>query len=272
MKLDFLIIFLYLAFSEKKNEMSVRRIFSIALLLLVTSACVPLRERHLALPRVSWSDDFVTHTYYALTYSEEHELPEWTAYTLSREKTFPVVDRSYSYRPDPLVETKTADSDDYNRSGYDRGHLVPARDMAFDSIAQAEVNYMSNITPQDRGFNRGIWRTLEAKVRKWAVVWDSVMIVSGPILEAGLDSIGKENNISVPRKFFKALLVHTDTCTSAIAFVIPNEKQTGRDHMEFAVSIDSLEILTGINFFHRLPRKIEKETEAEFDPEFWKLQ
>ena len=77
--------------------------------------------------------------------------------------------RKNDFRIDPVVKTVSATPADYRNSGYDRGHLCPAGDMAFSEIAMSESFYMSNISPQVPSFNRGIWKTLEQKVRDWSL-------------------------------------------------------------------------------------------------------
>ena len=47
----------------------------------------------------------------------------------------------------------------------------------------SESFYMSNMSPQVPGFNRGIWKNLEEEVRNWVEAFDSVYIITGPILE-----------------------------------------------------------------------------------------
>jgi endonuclease G len=97
------------------------------------------------------------------------------------------------------------------------------------------------------------------------------MVVTGPLTDSIIDTIGKETTVSVPAAFFKTLLVRNDTLNSAVAFVIPNEKASGTSHLDYAITVDSLEKLTGYDFFPLLPRKIEKCTEARIDTAFWDL-
>jgi endonuclease G len=69
---------------------------------------------------------------------------------------------------DPKVSTGSADWRNYRNSGFDKGNLCPAADMEFDKNAYNETFYTSNISPQDKEFNGGIWSRLGQKVRYWA--------------------------------------------------------------------------------------------------------
>ena len=75
---------------------------------------------------------------------------------------------------------------DYLKSGYDKGHLAPAADMKYSTTTMKESFYFSNMSPQKPEFNRGIWKELEEQVRNWAQIYDTVYIVTGPILSDNL--------------------------------------------------------------------------------------
>ena len=55
---------------------------------------------------------------------------------------------------------------DYNKSGWDRGHLSAASNTSYPKTIQ-ESFLMTNIAPQSAELNRGLWKTLEgyAKLR-----------------------------------------------------------------------------------------------------------
>ena len=213
----------------------------------------------------------VNHEYFSFSYSEAHEQAQWVAYELTRDRlNANWEDRPSSFRPDRAVETGSASPYDYKKSGYDRGHLVPAADMAFDLQAITETFYMSNISPQKSGFNKGIWRELEEQSRDWAKKFKHLYVVVGPLFKANpLEYIG-ENKVAVPTAFFKILLDVSDPDYKAIAFVIPNEVSFKHIN-EYAVSIDKVEKLTGFDFFSDLMEDdVEEKLEAMTDPTLWK--
>lgn len=220
----------------------------------------------------STTGQIVEHNYYALSYSEKHEQAEWVAYELTRNRLNQKrVPRSDNFRPDPKVKTKSATSSDYRRSGYSRGHLVPAGDMGFDEIAMSETFYMSNMSPQLRNQNMGIWRELEEQVRDWARKYKHLYIVTGPVLtQKEIDRIGK-NIVSVPRNFYKVVLDVTDPEYKGIGFIIPNE--ISDEHLsQYAVTIDEVEDITGIDFFPELlSNEMEEELEGHIDIRRWKF-
>jgi endonuclease G len=202
------------------------------------------------------SDQLVQHFAFTLHYNEAHEQAEWVAYELTATETEKAFERSDRFVPDPFVKTGSATTADYKNSGYDRGHLAPAADMGWSGQAMKESFYYSNMSPQLPAFNRGIWKKLEEQVRDWAGEYGSVYVVTGPVLAHGLPCIGP-NKVSVPELYYKALLVYTPAHVQAIAFLMPN---AGSNHApaHFVVSIDSVEHLTGLNFFEKLPDEMEE--------------
>lgn len=215
-------------------------------------------------------EPIVLHEHYVLGYSEQHEQAAWVAYELTRQQlNRRRVKRTDDYRPDPKVISRSATPQDYKRSGYTRGHLIPAADRSFSTEAVSETFYMSNMSPQLYHFNGGIWRELEENVRDWARKFGHLYIVTGPVLKMGLREKIGDNHVSVPDAFYKVVLDHTDPERKAIAFVIPNAKSE-KPLSAYAVSVDLVEQLTGIDFFaHLLPEAEEQALEKSFDTILW---
>ena len=218
----------------------------------------------------STTNQIVNHSYYTLSYNEEFEQAEWVAYELKKSH----VQNSNFKRPyfieDAKVTTGSADWRNYKNSGYDKGHLCPAGDMAFDQNAYNDTFLTSNISPQDHKFNEGVWNRLEQKVRYWAVKYDGLYVVTGGVLESSLPTIGKEK-VSVPKYFYKVLMSTVGNKSKMIAFLVPNEK-SDKPLYEFVVSVDSIEKLTGIDFFPKLEDKVEDILERNTDYKDWSFK
>jgi len=96
-------------------------------------------------------------------------------------------------------------------------------------------------------------------VRRWAKEYSDLYIVTGPVLKAGLPTIGP-NKVAVPEYYYKVILHHNGPESKAIAFLMANEGS--REALQsFAVSVDSVEKVTGIDFFPNLPREEENRVE-----------
>ncbi len=212
----------------------------------------------------------IQHRYYTLAYNEEHEQAEWVAYILTREELEqPWQKRPDRFEEDPAVATGSATWYDYRGSGYDRGHLVPAADRAFSRQAIEETFLMSNISPQEHHFNAGIWRELEELARNWAKRNGKLYVVSGPVLNRRDKGRIGDNGVTVPAAFYKVLLDLSEPELKGIAFLLPNEISYA-PLADYAVSIDSAESYTGIDFFPELMTpELEAELEEAFDLPRW---
>ncbi|GAG11098.1 unnamed protein product [marine sediment metagenome] len=226
-------------------------------------------EDDLGLPYYEPGSVILRYTGYVAKYNELHEQAEWVAYQLTdNEAVSKSVERTDDFRSDPSVATETASSRDYRGSGYDRGHLAPARDMRWSAEAMSDSFYYSNMSPQAPGFNRGKWKSLEFRVRKWATANEEVYVITGPVLTDGpFETIG-ENQVAVPKHFYKVILDFKEPEIKAIGFILPNE-QISLPLSDFAVSIDQVEQTTGIDFFQLLPDGIEESIESTVTLPLW---
>jgi len=217
----------------------------------------------------STTGEVVRHTWYALSYSEAHEQAEWVAYELTRDRLNQEwVARSNNFRPDFAVSTESATPRDYSGSGYDKGHLCPAADMAFEEKAMEESFYMSNMSPQVKAFNMGVWRELEECTRDWARKFKRLYVATGPVLAAApLGQIG-QSKVTVPGAYYKVLLAPDQG--KAIAFLMPNAL-SDKPVMDFACSIDAVEKSTGLDFFPQLLKGLDEELEGSLDKEAWPI-
>ena len=221
----------------------------------------------LELPKTNSKDKIITHTGYSFLYNEIHEQADWVAYELTKEETNKIYERTNKFILDPKVTTFTASDSDYKGSGYDRGHLAPASDMGWSSIAMKESFYYSNMSPQKPSFNRGIWKKLEELVRTWAVENNNLYIVTGPVLKKELESIGV-NKVSVPKYYYKVILDFREPSIKGIGFILPN-RGSKEPLNDYAVTIDSVEKFTGIDFFPSLQDKQENLIESTLCIECW---
>lgn len=207
---------------------------------------------------------------YTVSFNKKLNLPNWVAWELNPEKMIERESRTDKFLPDPdLPESEAVTTSDYTGSGYDRGHMCPAGDNRWHWRAMQESFYMTNICPQNHNLNRGDWKELEEKCRRWAQEEEKIYIVCGPVLyDQRHKRIGKEHKVTVPEAFFKVILSMKGT-PKAIGFIYKN---TSGNHPldSYVNSVDEVERITGIDFFPALPDDVEKEAEASYDLKQWK--
>ena len=222
----------------------------------------------LELPKYDADDTIIKHRGYTLSYNSKYKQANWVAYLLTRPSTSlrTRFQRGEFFAPDPLIPG-TDFSVDYQKSGYDRGHLAPAADMGYSMETMVQSFFYSNMSPQLPRFNRGVWKKLEMQVRNWAVEYDSLYVVTGPIFDSVMPTIGP-HRVAVPKAYYKVLLQKRNGNWKGIGFILPNSN-TKVDFKEYATNIDKVEEITGLDFFIELKDNVEIDLERTFKIEIW---
>ena len=198
--------------------------------------------------------------------------PSWVAEHITAESLAQSHgDRKHSFfAEDPAIPDKFRGKlKDYFRSGYDRGHQVPAADAKWSQEAMNDTFYLTNMCPQvGEGFNRDYWAHFEDFCRRLTVRYPSVRIVTGPLYLPKKDAvdgkwrvsyevIGNPPNIAVPTHFYKVIFAEDGTTSGPVAIgafvlpnaVIPNEKPL----TDFEVPVEAVERASGLEFASKLP-------------------
>ncbi|RKU41034.1 nuclease [Coniochaeta pulveracea] len=168
---------------------------------------------------------------------------------------------------------------DYFRSGYDRGHQVPAADCKWSQSAMDETFYLSNMCPQvGEGFNRDYWAHFEDFCRRLTQKYPSVRVVTGPLYLPKRDPadnkwyvkyevIGNPPNVAVPTHFYKVIFAEDGTTNGKVAlgaFVLPNAPiPNERPLASFEVPVEAVERASGLEFASKLPVERRKRLCAE---------
>jgi endonuclease G, mitochondrial len=230
----------------------------------------------LEIPQTFAHETLTSHTAYTTSYYHRYGQPHWVAYQLFPSRLVSVAQRPARFSPDPKISPSTTAHEAYTKTGFDRGHLAPAADMAWSVQTMNESFYTSNICPQRPSFNRGIWKNLETQVRNWAAKPNKsgkmphLFIVTGPVFTENMINLSRntKDTLAVPEYFFKAILDTAGTYR-AIGFLIPNQKFEAATLMSFAMSIDELELKIGRDVFPELPDDLEAKIESAFRHKDW---
>lgn len=158
---------------------------------------------------------------------------------------------------------------DYFRSGYDRGHQVPAADCKWSQAAMDETFFLSNMCPQvGEGFNRDYWAHFEDFCRRLTQKYPSVRVVTGPLYLPKRDPadnkwyvkyevIGNPPNVAVPTHFYKVIFAEDGTVGGKVAlgaFVLPNAViPNAKPLSDFEVPLEAVERASGLEFATKLP-------------------
>ena len=196
----------------------------------------------------------------------------WSAYEMYSSNRETHTSRYYSdddqYPTDPDLHCSTAwtsDNDPFWRSGYDHGHLCPSADRLNSRNANIQTFYLTNMMPQTNGFNAGVWANMESWVRNQIKVGsrDTLYVVKGGTIDNDSQiSPNKVHGMIIPKYYYMALLMKNSTGYKAMGFWIEHKNSSDTDLAKYVVNIDTLEQLTGIDFFCNLPDNTEEHVES----------
>lgn len=179
-------------------------------------------------------------------------------------------DRRHSYFTEDtnIPEKFRAKLTDYARSGYDRGHQVPAADAKWSQEAMDSTFALSNMCPQvGEGFNRDYWAHFEDFCRRLTSFYPSVRVVTGPLYlpkreadgkwRVSYEVIGHPPNVAVPTHFYKVIFAEDGKMGGNVslgAFVLPNAViANDKPLQDFEVPVEAVERASGLEFAGLLP-------------------
>lgn len=201
---------------------------------------------------------------YSLGYDYKRKSALWAAYIISKHSVGINYPRSTSFYADTEIPFKhRVLPEEYEGSGYDKGHLVPSASVDFSRKSNKETFVMSNIVLQDPTLNRQAWGHLEAKERKWTETKGKLLVIAGPVYGKRNKRIG---NLSVPRMMYKVIYSYEDE--RCIGFLFPNKAVTNAQLWKYAVPVRHIEEETGYIFFTEFDNDIQM-AKQECDIEWW---
>lgn len=209
-------------------------------------------------------DTVIHYVGFTVSYNPKTRQPNWVSYTLTAEQvelTRHATKIPRRFMPDPNLNLPQADNEDYRNSGWVKGHMARRQDMKWSEQAVLESDFFTNICPQNKEMNDGIWHKIENIARKVAETYDSVCIVCGPFFTNSVTQTIGVNKVPVPDYYFKAFLIkHVDSYYS-IAFLCPNNASVTTID-DVICSVNSVELVTGLDLFDFLNDSIEEEVES----------
>lgn len=187
---------------------------------------------------------------YAVHYRYQTKTPEYVVERVTVAMATGPNKRRDDFRPDPEVPPQfRATLQDYAGQPYDRGHVAAAGNNTHDPKAMSESFLLTNMVPQDKNNNRGVWKQMETITRDWIVKYGELFIISGTIYNQQYKVIG--NGVGVPDGLFKIIVDPRNQ--RVIAFMLPNAPMGANDFPKYIVSVADIERATGITFFPQLP-------------------
>jgi endonuclease G, mitochondrial len=221
------------------------------------------------------SDDvLLDRQHWVASYNPRRLVPNWVSWRVvatdlgaaARQDNF----RADAMLPAGLYRVKPTD---YQKSGYDRGHMCPSADRTASVEANSATFLMTNMQPQLPALNRGPWKDLESFSRMLVRSGKEVQIVTGGVFEGATTTIGP--GIAVPSANFKVVVVldpgqgvaDVTVDTTVYAIVMPNARSISATRWtQYLVSVDEVERRTGYDLLSDVRDDVENVIEARVAP------
>lgn len=201
---------------------------------------------------------------YAMGYDKQKKAALWVAYPLHSFYTKGnSSERQYS--ADPSLG-KTEQMVDGVSAPYNRGHQLPNADRRVSNMANKQISYYSNMTPQNSSFNGGAWEKLESSVRN-NICSDTLYVVTGCHFDSGYTTTTDKGGYKcpVPTQYYKVLLRTKDGATGkrvadcpaselqCIGFWYEHTTSGSQTAASCAASVADIERKVGFTFFENVP-------------------
>ena len=209
---------------------------------------------------------------FAIGWSPSLRRPVWCAYHVTPQKPY-----ESGRRPNFSKDKEAANSpapSAYERSGYDRGHMVPnhAIETCYGIEVQKKTFLMSNVAPQTPALNRGVWRNVEHRIADfWPAKYGELWVIVGTI-PSGRGETLSGTDIEIPGRFYQVIVAQEGMDVRALAVVFDQHVSWREWAARNIVSIDELEEETGLDFLPDLPKFIQDRLEEGRPSRLWPIR
>ena len=211
---------------------------------------------------------------FAIGWSPSLRHPVWAAYHVVKDARFDTLKRP-NFQKDRSVASCPA-ANDYSRSGYDRGHLVPNRAIVtrYGPDEQEKTFLMTNIAPQRPALNRGPWREMEQRISDlWTARYGEIWVIVGAISPAPKrTTLQSAPSIDVPEQFYMLVTAQDADGVRALAVMLPQTSSVNDFPVHGIVTIEELEAATGLRFFPDMPKFLARPLKADRPTRLWPIR
>lgn len=211
---------------------------------------------------------------YSLSYNRGKATANWVAWRLDS-SWVGSTPRQDDFRPDTTLPAGWYQvlDEDYSGSGYDRGHMCPSGDRTNSVPNNSATFLMTNMVPQLAANNQGPWEEFESYCRTLASQGNEIYIFSGPNGNIGTIAQGR---VVVPAVTWKVVIVlpngaddlsRVNKATRAFGIIVPNQPplDINAPWRNFRVNVNTVEYLTGYDFFSLVPKNTQELIEKRRD-------
>ena len=220
------------------------------------------------------------HDLFTASFDLDKKYSRWVAYQLNPHFLWGFLQEERNFKNDKLLQENHLKGvglsiEDYKGAGkfkYDKGHLAPLGSFKGSAFSY-QLQYLSNIVPQQANLNRGPWKTLESKVRDFVKKGNELRVVAGVLY--GDNNYGKayrkplapwqkiNGKVSqLPSGFWKSVSFKGNGVIKICSFIMPQEILNRRVSFQtYIVTREVLQEHTGLALFQGVKNAVKENCE-----------
>ena len=181
---------------------------------------------------------------YILSYNDSLRHANWVSWKVDKSH-IGTTDRQNDFAVDNNLPKDFVhiNQNDYNHSGFDRGHLCNSQAWTDNVIDNQETFLMTNMIPQSPKCNRGTWKSLEDYCQNMALSGKTLNIYAGGYMSKGYIS---KKKINIPAFCWKVIFI--TGLIKPICVVMPNDENIDADWKKYQKDLSYIESITHYKF------------------------
>lgn len=217
-----------------------------AIVVIATAQSPPPLSVHGPLPTGAPEENqFISGHLYAASINPTNKMATWCAYVVTPGmfEGSNSINRNWINGKGRLADI-CLESQDYEGSDYDMGHLVPLGSVSASRYAY-ECNFLGVIVPQTPELNRGLWLRLENRVRDLSLQHQKVNVCVGTLYEKRMKRLPKADEPHAVPTHFWALLRYAGRIE---VYIMPQDVDRTLGLDDYKSDIEALTLRSGLNF------------------------
>lgn len=218
------------------------------------------------------TNDLIIRENYALSNNDTTKFADWVAYRLDKSTVEGESNSRRNWKADPwLDDDETLEPKDYHDAsaalGIDRGHQAPLASFKGTDSA-AETNYLSNITPQKKNLNQGVWVKLEGKIRNLVSNSEQPVYVMTGVINGNntMRLPDADEPHIIPSAYWKIVAIQENkndlSTIKTASFIFAQDTPRRAKLFDHVVTINDIEKQTNLDFLRVLDNSLEEKLES----------
>jgi len=204
----------------------------------------------------SYCDQTIENDGFTLAYSYKYKAPIFAETIVAWEDFTKKMKRKSGFIKDNRINKEFSQSTkDYSKSGYEKGHMIPATMTRRSELAQNQSFFYTNIVPQLRKVNNPVVREIERYAKNLAYQYGSIHYLVGCIFGEDCIHRGKKSTLEEKRGIaipsYMYFIITYGEKEDKKCFVVPNTEDANKKYLQsghYNSTLDKISSMAKIKF------------------------